>query len=221
MAEDLFTPPPGCTPKLTIQTRSCQVEHIYTCAADAPGDQWRAVLNPELPFFVSRIDAEAQWMESFELPSGITTQLRPPAEDPASLSELLDTGIDSFDFVQITGGRVVRVVGFDRLTGDDVVIDGEPLLGTQFSVRYEDLQGVYLKVEGTEYVSVQHRRFIGGLGTRTIPRDVGGDVVKERNYTPVEFIYPGEEGFLAMKPKYDCETTIASLPVIPVAGAAQ
>ncbi|MEO0937531.1 MAG: hypothetical protein AAFY38_05195 [Pseudomonadota bacterium] len=204
-ASNVFTPPEGCTPQLTIQTRSCKVENIYTCASDAPGDKWRAVSDQSGPIFVSRIDDETQWMESYELFPTVRTQIRLPAEDPASLTELLETGIDTYDFVQESGGRIVRVVGYDRLTGDDVLIDDEPLLGTEFSVRYEDFNGVYLTVTGTEYVSVRHRRFIGGLSTRT-----WGEVSEDRDHSPVEFIYPGEDGFFATKPKYDCEETLAS-----------
>jgi len=200
----VFYPPVGCTPELTIQMRSCRVSNIYTCAADAPGDNWKLVLDADGPVFLSKIDSETQWLESYDLFPSQHNVLRLPADDPANLTELLATGIDTFDFVQKMGERVVRVVGYDRLTGDDVVIDDEPLLGTEFSARYEDFQGTYLTVTGHEYVSVRHRRFIGGLTTRM---QDGREV--ERDHTPVDFIYPDEPGFFSKTPLYDCEASLA------------
>ena len=201
---DVFTPPAGCTPELTVQMRSCRVANIYTCAADRPGDNWKMVLEADGPVFLSKIDSETQWLESYDIYPPTRYQLRLPADDPASLTELLDTGIDTFDFVQSIGGQPVRVVGYDRLTGDDVVIDDEPLLGTEFEARYEDANGPYLTVTGREFVSVKHRRFIAGLSTRTD----GTDTV-ERDHSPVEFVYPGEPGFFTTKPRYDCEAHMA------------
>ncbi|WP_299366793.1 hypothetical protein [uncultured Tateyamaria sp.] len=200
----VFYPPAGCTGELTIQMRSCRLSNIYTCAADAPGENWKLVLEADGPVFLSKIDAETQWLESYDLFPNQHNVLRLPADDPASLTELLETGIDTFDFIQKMGDSIVRVVGFDRLTGEDVVIDDEPLLGTEFSARYEDFQGPYLTVTGFEYVSVRHRRFIGGITTRT-----RGDQVTERDYTPVDFIYPGEPGFFSKTPLYDCEASLA------------
>ncbi|WP_299139575.1 hypothetical protein [uncultured Tateyamaria sp.] len=200
----VFYPPAGCTGALTIQMRSCRVANIYTCAADAPGENWKLVLEADGPVFLSKIDRETQWLESYDLFPTQHNVLRLPADDPANLTELLETGIDTFDFVQKMDERIVRVVGYDRLTGDDVIIDGEPLLGTEFSARYEDFEGTYLTVTGREYVSVRHRRFIGGVTTRM---QDGREV--ERDYTPIDFIYPDEPGFFSKTPLYDCEASLA------------
>ncbi|WP_299619433.1 hypothetical protein [uncultured Tateyamaria sp.] len=199
-----YYPPEGCTGVVTVQTRGCIVNNIYTCAADQPGDSWRLMFNQDGPVFLSKIDYETQWLESYDLFPTRRETLRQPAPDPASLTELLETGIDTFDFTQTSQQRVTRVVGFDRLTGEDVVIDGEPLLGTEFSVRYEDSTGRDLQVRGREFVSVKHRRFISGVTTLT-----RGDEVEERDRTPVEFIYPGEPGFFSQTPLYECEASLA------------
>ncbi|WP_299281648.1 hypothetical protein [uncultured Tateyamaria sp.] len=204
---DLYYPPAGCTGTLTVQSRSCMVSHIYTCAADQPGESWRIQFNADGPNFLSKIDAETQWLESYELFPIRREVLQQPAPDPASLSELLSTGTDAYDFVQRSETGVVRVVGFDRLSGNDVVIDGEPLLGTEFSARYEDTSGTYLEVSGAEFVSVKHRRFVSGLVTQKWTRD--GDTI-EWDRTPVDFIYPGEPGFFSKTPLYDCEASLAS-----------
>jgi hypothetical protein len=199
-----FYPPEGCTGVVTVQTRGCVVNNIYTCEADQPGDSWRMMFNQDGPVFLSKIDRETQWLESYDLFPTRREVLRQPAPDPASLTELLETGIDTFDFTQTSEQRVTRIVGFDRLTGEDVVIDGEPLLGTEFSVRYEDSLGGNLKVTGREFVSVRHRRFISGVSTLN-----SGGEVEERDRTPIDFIYPGEPGFFSKTPEYECEASLA------------
>ncbi|MES2540831.1 MAG: hypothetical protein V4583_09625, partial [Pseudomonadota bacterium] len=46
--------PEGCEAYLTVQSKQCRVSHFYRCAADNPGDQWRADLDQEGPFFYSK-----------------------------------------------------------------------------------------------------------------------------------------------------------------------
>jgi len=203
-SDGVFMPPPGCAGTLTVQSANCEVSNIYVCEADPEGHNWRMVFDREGPLFLSKIDAETQWLESYDFAPGRQNILRVPADDPASLTELLATGIDTYDFVQSMDGQIVRIVGYDRLTGDDTVIDGEPLLGTEFSARYEGFSGTYLRVEGREYVSVRHRRFIGGTITRIV-----GDVRTEEDQSPVEFIYPGEDGFFTETPLYGCAAQVA------------
>jgi hypothetical protein len=62
-----LSPPEGCTTFMTVQARGCRVSNHYRCEADQQGDQWRADFDQEGIYFVSRIDAEAQWVESFDL----------------------------------------------------------------------------------------------------------------------------------------------------------
>ncbi|MEM6371425.1 MAG: hypothetical protein AAF727_01405 [Pseudomonadota bacterium] len=201
---DRFYPPEGCTAQLTVQSRSCSVSNIYTCAADQPGDSWRVEFDVDGPIFMSKIDSETQWLESYDLFPTRREVLVQPAADPASLSELLETGTDSYDFVQRSDTGPVRVVGFDQLTGEEVVIDGEPLLVTQFSARHETSDGVVLEVSGNEYVSVRHRRFIAGTY-----KGKGVNGTFESDSSPVDFIYPGEPGFFSKTPQYDCESSLA------------
>ena len=198
-----FYPPEGCTAQLTIQSRSCQVDNIWTCEAN-PGHSWRMEFQADGPTFVSRIDYETQWVESFHLFPTRRRELVQPADDPASLTELLDTGIDSYDFTLRTPSGPVRVVGFDRLTGETVTIDDEPLLVTEFNARHETTSGTVLEIAGTEYVSVRHRRFISGTYSGTAENGPFED-----DASPVDFIYPGEPGFFSKTPLYDCEASLA------------
>lgn len=198
-----FYPPQGCTAQLTIQSRSCQVDNIWTCAAN-PGHSWRMEFQADGPTFVARIDDETQWVESIHLFPTRRRELVQPSDDPASLTELLDTGTDAYDFTLRTPSGPVRVVGYDRLTGESVVIDDEPLLVTEFTARHETTRGTVLELTGTEYVSVRHRRFIAGTYEGT---DENGPF--EVDQTPVDFIYPGEPGFFTKTPLYDCEASLA------------
>ena len=59
-----FTPPEGCTGWMTVQSKSCRVSNYYKCSADAPGDQWRADFDQEGVYFLSQINAEAEWISS-------------------------------------------------------------------------------------------------------------------------------------------------------------
>jgi len=196
----LFTPPDGCQTYLTVQHRSCRVEHHFTCS-DTGTDRWRIAYEERGPVYMSRIDDEAQWISSRSLPDGGDTRTLLPAKDPASMTELLEQGYDSFDFEQRRAdGTVERVVGEDRIIGEAIAIDGEPLFQTEFNVTFYTRSGEIIGTYGgREYVSATHRRFFAGQG-----KSIFGGVENDFNRTPREFIYPGEPGFAAVEPIYDC-----------------
>lgn len=205
-ASDTFIPPVGCEGVVTVQSRGCELDNIYVCSADTPGDSWRVSFDIDGPKFIGRIDAETQWMESIDLFPTQREVIELPAADPASLSELLSTGTDAFDFnMRADGGEVTRVVGFDQLTGEEVTIDDEPLLRTEFSARYESTITGETRIEGTEYVSAKLGRFFSGSYRYTGP----DGVVIEWSNDPVQFIYPGEPGFFSKIPLYECEASLA------------
>jgi hypothetical protein len=198
MAQNL-TAPEGCTMTLTVQSRGCVVDNFWTCEADAPGDQWRAEYGIDGPRQISRTDAETQWVDSIELPSMQRWLLESPAPDPASFSELLETGVDTYDFTVAGDPGRIRLVGFDRIVEAGVAIDGEPLQRTDYSIRATDGTGglIYEKA-GSEYISVRHGRFFSGYGSDTAAPGESWD------NSPMQFIYPGDPGFAATVPLYDC-----------------
>lgn len=205
VAAGTFTPPQGCTAFLTVQNRSCIVEHLWTCTADAPGLQWRGEIDQRGLVYVGQIDAEAQWVQSFFLTSGEQERLISPAPDPASFSTLLQSGLDTYDFSLDTGEGPHRVVGFDRIAERDVVIDGERLHRTEYSIRKTDADGdLIYEAEGSEYVSETHGRFFSGKGDVTRP-----DTTFSYDSRPVDFIYPGQGGFLSDTPLYGCDALAA------------
>ena len=87
--------PAGCEVFMTVQSKACRVSHYYRCEGDAPGEQWRVDIDQEGPFFYSKIDHDAQWIESYD---PIKQTLDPSPSDPASFSELLASGVDTWDF---------------------------------------------------------------------------------------------------------------------------
>jgi hypothetical protein len=207
-AAGTFTPPPGCEAFLTVQTRSCKVSNHYTCAADAPGDQWRVDFGLNGPFFRSRIDYETQWVESHES-DGTVDLLEPNPPDPASFSELLATGRDTFEFSTLkSNGIRENIKGYDQLTGQSVTIDGVTLMRTKYEVRatYDDGRMIW-HARGNEYLHPEWRMFLSGAGQMDL-----GEGFLPQDFTPVEFIFPGEPDFLTTVPRYDCEAVTASAP---------
>ncbi len=209
-----FTPPKGCTAHLTVQSRGCIVSQFYTCEADQPGEQWRADYDADGPFFLSKIDRDAQWLESYESAAGTKEVMDPNPKDPASFSELLAKGLDTFDFnLSKDSGEHTTVRGFDKLTGTSATIDGVTLKQTEYEYTQTDDKGTVLRhSKGHEYVSEEWRTFFSGHseweaedGTWT-PSD----------NAPVAFIKPGKPGFASTIPLFECDDQMSQAgPLLP------
>ena len=209
-AQDTFTPPEGCVGVLTIQHRSCLMTNVWQCEGDAEGEQWVALFVRPGPYSVRKVDAEFQWLETYYLLDRSVETMDPEPADDASISELIASQIDTYDFVTTSndGTPPERVVGFDRLTGETSEIDGEPLLNTEFSyeVRLPDGE-IESRGAGAQFVSLRHRIFVLGTSWDAQTPD---DVL---DMSPVEFIYPGEPGFFSENPKYECGAQGAAYPL--------
>ncbi|MDP5086076.1 MAG: hypothetical protein NWQ23_11690 [Yoonia sp.] len=196
-AQQSFAAPEGCEATLTVQSKGCVMINVWQCAADDPGDQWIALISQSGVFSVQRVDAEFQWMEAYKVTGN--ESLITPATDPASLTELFASQIDTWDFTLETEEGIERNVGFDMLTGETTVIDGETLLNTEFQGRTLDRDGNEIDASnGRQFVSEKHRLFFFG---ETWPADNPSQVI---DMSPVEFIYPGETGFFSDQPQYEC-----------------
>ncbi|MCU0900871.1 MAG: hypothetical protein MUC82_10320 [Cypionkella sp.] len=199
-----FAPPEGCTTFMTVQARQCRVSNHYKCGADTAGDQWRADFDQQGPFFLSRINREAEWVESFDLGEVAVRQtLDPNPSDPASFSELVASGTDTFAFgLSRDNGEQTRVNGFDTLTGRSITIDGVTLLETQFEFTETDQNGIVLRQSrGNEYIHPEMRLFFAGPSEWKGPE---GDFLP-MDGSPVQFIFPGEPGFASTEPLFDCD----------------
>lgn len=196
-----FDAPEGCELFLTVQSRECTVTQHFTCEADPEGYQRSILYREDGPTGASVVDGEYQWVQTL---SPITQERLVDAEDPASLTELFETGEDSFDFTMREEGpegtAEYRVVGIDRLEGGEVEIDGETLQRTIFAYQRlgEDGEEI-VSVTGSQYVSEDLRLFFAGSETARI----GGRVVESDN-SPVRFIREGEPGFGDIRPAFGC-----------------
>ena len=203
-----FAPPEGCTTFLTVQSRGCYVANYYRCEGDAAGDQWRADFDQQGPFYLSRIDYETQWVESYESNPTVRQTLDPNPTDPASFTTLLETGTDTFDFALTKdNGEHSIVKGYDKLTGKSMMIDGITLEQTEFYYTETDDAGNILRQSsGNEYIKRDWRNFFSGtsqwlqLDGTSLPLDG----------TPVQFILPGEKGFAATQPIFQCDAVMSS-----------
>lgn len=206
-----WTAPEGCEINMTVQSKGCRVSNHYTCKADPPGDQWRADFDQEGVYFYSRINREAEWVESFDVNPTVRQTLDPGAEDPASFSELLSAGIDTYVFsLTREDGTHSNVSGYDRLTGRTVTIDGVALEETEFDYTETDDSGyVVRRAHGHEYISRERRNFFAGPGET----DLGDGQWLPIDGSPVDFAFPGDKGFGSTQPIYDCDAIMSMAPV--------
>ncbi|MDQ1846947.1 hypothetical protein Q9299_01485 [Gemmobacter fulvus] len=206
-----FRPPAGCETFMTVQSRGCRVSNHYQCSADQKGDQWRADFDQEGMFFLSRIDREAQWVESFDLNPTVRQTLDPNPADAASFTDLL-AGRDDFDFrLSKETGEKSHVTGHDALTGKSMTIDGVTLLQTAFDFTEVDAEGNELRrARGNEFVHPEWRLFFAG------PSEWhdGNDWLPV-NGSPVQFVFPGEPGFESTQPIFECGALMSRAPLHP------
>ncbi|MDO6591363.1 hypothetical protein DS901_10195 [Loktanella sp. D2R18] len=196
-AQQSFAAPEGCEAKLTVQQKGCVMVNVWTCEADNPGDQWIALIGQGGVFSVQRVDSEFQWMETYSVMGDEV--LQQPVADPSSLTELFEYDVDTWDFTIETQDGPERNVGFDMLIGESVVIDGETLLVTEFHGQTSDADGNVLDASGgRQFVSKEHRLFFFGQSW------LEDDLDQVSDMSPLEFIYPGEPGFFADQPIYEC-----------------
>lgn len=212
-----FTPPKGCTAYLTVQMKSCEVAHYWTCAGDPEGNHWTLSIRDEGPVYMQYLDREFRWLQSFpQGSSNISRALIEPEADANSLTELLENRRDDFDFEQfvLRGGKQIameRITGFDRLNGTRVTIDGEPLLVTEFEIVVQSNDGsAAVHTAGNQFVSERFRLFFQGSEIET-----SAGVSTQYDDTPVLFIEPGEAGFLSDRPEYGCDAMMSEHQNIP------
>ncbi|MEI4471842.1 hypothetical protein [Frigidibacter sp. MR17.24] len=197
-----FTPPQGCTATMTVQMRGCVVGQYFTCAGDPAGTKHDVLFDSDGPFFASTVDAEYQWIRSQDYGTGATSWLEEPSADAASFSNLLASGEDSYDFATMSDtGERSRYTGVDRLTGRSQTIDGVVLEVTEFAMTETADDGTQIARRwGSQYVHRDWRLFFSG--PETFADDAGQLPIDN---TPVDFVFPGEPGFLSTVPLFDCD----------------
>ena len=203
-----FEPPQGCDAHLTVQYRGCLMNNIWICPADTPGDKWMALFNDAGLYRIRRVDENFQWLETYFIAFDLKEIMDPEPVDPASLDMLFSSNRDTYDFVVRQEGSFAReprrFVGYDQLTGAETVIDGERLLNTQYAYSVKDEDGQVLQQRvGRQFVHPEERIFLFGQSS-------DADGTNANDNSPAEFIRPGEPGFFATRPRYDCDVMMSS-----------
>jgi hypothetical protein len=208
-----FSLPAGCEAYLTIQNKDCTVDHHFTCEGDPQGHKSRVSLSQMGMTYMGTVDNETQWLTSFHVRANRSEALDANPTDPASISDLIEIGIDTYDFTTSSPENgTTRYVGQDSLTGRQVTIDDVTLDETQYNITaYAENGDVMWQSEGNEFISQNWRFFVAGTSKITTPDDSF-----DTDGTPVEFIYPGEAGFLSANPKHGCGVEMSSLEATPL-----
>ncbi|MEM8553412.1 MAG: hypothetical protein AAGF71_01165 [Pseudomonadota bacterium] len=202
--------PEGCAAVMTVQTRGCTVQHRLICEDLAPGDFRLALYGPGGPFLIGHYNRHYQTLASVIVPTQKITRSLDAGPDPLNMDELLDDGLDTYDFTEVeerpgSGPVEVRMMGFDRLTGDTIEIDGRSLLVTEFEYRRIGPDGEVMEhFAGQQFVDPDFLTIYAG----TFIDKTGGS--EPNDLSPVKFYGPDDPGFLSAVPRHDCPATDAS-----------
>ena len=201
-AQAEFQAPNGCQVFLTVQIRGRMVKNLVTCDNLPDGHTWSFVTFDKGAWSGTLTDAKTNWVKSVKS-WGEAYDLRDGSVDPSNFTTLLDDGFDDFDFeVEYETGEIKRHMGFDRLTGKTVVIDGVPLMETEFNITTVLPDGtVEKRASGNQYVSPKYRKFFAGTWIQ--------EGLPDGDNSPVTFAEPGERGFQSDDPKYDCDVEMS------------
>lgn len=197
-----FTPPKECEVFVTVQHSDCQVSQHYTCAGDPKGDQWSVYGGADGPYYMSKIDSETRWIESHDLITPESDKLATET-NPASFSGLVEKGRDDFDFTtKSSTGEVRRYVGYDKLTGRKITIDGIEMDQTEFDLQTFAADGSLLhRRSGNQMISREWRLFFSD--TEHFENAFGD--VEDTVSRPMTFAFPGDAGFLSSRPQFGCD----------------
>lgn len=203
-------PPKGCQAFLTVHMKECNVSLFWRCDAAPEGTVWESSFDADGAYSVHTYDRDYQWLDSYYFADNTHERLFEPGPDPISLTALLTTGVDTYDFktreVTQYADRVLQHTGKDVDAGQTVEIDGVPLRLVYVKSTTVDAEGeLVFETEGFQYVLESERLFFLGP-------DLNSDGQEEWEGTdePVEFIFPGEKGFAQTTPKYGCGDVLSS-----------
>ncbi len=200
-----FTPPEGCETFLTVQKKACGVSLMWRCDA-TPNRFWEASFSAEGLESIVSYDDDYQWIDARYTWDDSIEEYLPPAVDPISVSTLLRTGIDTYDFtMRRTEGKAssnIRIIGADQLSGQVVTIDGVDLdvVMTRMEIRGERGEVQY-QSRGKQYYAREFGQFF--LWQDHATYDDGSTATYDD--APIDFIRPGEAGFGATTPLYECD----------------
>lgn len=201
-AEDQAVFPETCAPRLTVQAVDCTVTHYATCETDGGGGVMQVRFNGAGVRETQILDADNHPLRIFSGAVDLAFDQTTPA-DRMSSSVLLSEGADGYAFTMSSARGPIRRMTF---FGNDELI-AEPFSANGFS--FQKLRGRYVRtlhlnggtvtiaVEAEQYVAETFGFFVPIKETQTqMSRKVMSD------QTPVDFLKPGDAGFLSARPLY-------------------
>ena len=115
-------------------------------------------------------------------------------------------------FAAFLGPGTVAVTRDMRVSSPSLTkafIDGVTLQQTEFDyTETDDYGNVMSRAHGNEYISREYRTFFAGPGET----DLGDGMWRPIDGSPVDFVFPGEPGFAAKQPIYDCDEIMSLAP---------
>ena len=201
LAQQAVTLPPGCAAWVTIEDRSCRLRHLIRCEGEPTGQFHDVIFQNDELAFVGLSNDEAEWLYSYYAGDDASEVIEAAPADRISLTELLDTGADSYDLTMSS-----EFYGDTRYVGEDRIVDGSmtisgielPFADYEFEAFGSDGQLLW-RAEGRQVVSPDWRIFMA-LDYRWTYPDGSVDRFDD---TPVAFHMPGDERFL-MSSVADC-----------------
>jgi hypothetical protein len=198
IADGLVTPGSDCQATMTVQIRGCMVRTVMLCApAKGAGPRIVVVQAHDNGQLIYLLDDDFQTLQ-IEDPSYGNNTVTDMSGDMFSIRALLTTGSDSFAFsVTNEDGSRGTLGGTRVLTGEVVMIDGreQQLVKSVVSASYPD-QSQERRSETSFYDPALGVLLLGSVHVEGM-----GEVV---DFTPVDFIGPGEAGFLSTIPTEGC-----------------
>lgn len=193
---ETFQPREGCTHVVTIQSEGCFVRHVVTCPKVGDGLLVFGTTKNGL-VVVTVMDADGATL--FQGPKDAMMQLT-DRTDLLSLSALTAEGADSFDFtMELKGKGEFRFAGTATLTGETVEVDGRKLSIISTTQVATPPNAEAVETQSVNYLDRELNLILSGETRNTAT----GKVTVNR--TPVEFLFPGEDGALAAEPRIGCE----------------
>lgn len=198
-----MTLPAGCSGFMTIQLENCTVLNHWRCTADADGTYWVATVDE------TQTETKRNHMNGLNFlratyRSGQKVEVIRD-NDPEDFRVLMETGIDTYDNYSRLAGQTntTRTHGQSVLTGETVAVDGVLLHEVRSTSQFTSATGRTSKKVVMQYV-------MDGLPI-WVPNQVLGDQPGEvvKQFGPVDFIWPEEDGFMSMVPKVNCNIPLS------------
>ncbi|MBL4812003.1 MAG: hypothetical protein JKX69_06520 [Rhodobacteraceae bacterium] len=198
----------SCEPFLTVVYEGCRVENFSRCA---DGSTYSETYEQGEPPSLSLVDAEANTLFSLTevLNDGMFSLEIGP--DPISISQLLETGRDTFSQtaqmgIEDVGSWKISFDGTYILDGGRVVIDGVSLLtGTvTLAAILQTVPPSPISLDGEIFVDPATMMIILGDSIA-----ISQDATEDDQATPQQFIWLGESGFFSTDLDTICAPTLS------------